>query len=219
MPDALGDLQPADRKGDTRLGRRSAHRRLCAYGSFERPAGIARPAATRTSQCRGADRDRHRHRTGAAPRWRGGDGECLLDPGPRPAHRRCGSRPRFSDHSRSDPGFVRRLRAAQFADRLELPAHRSSYPLLMNGVAQELVLQPTAEVAAARPGALTRAARNWSVRIGAVSLALLALVSICAPWIASADPTLLDPANRDLLPGARVTFTLSDGNTVSHVFR
>jgi len=30
---------------------------------------------------------------------------------------------------------------------------------------------------------------------------------------------LLDPANRDLLPGARVTLTMSDGSTVSHVFR
>jgi len=89
----------------------------------------------------------------------------------------------------------------------------------MNTATQELVLQPTAEAAPARPGALARAARNWSVRIGAVALVLLALVSICAPWIASADPTLLDPANRDLLPGARVTLTMSDGSTVSHVFR
>jgi len=90
---------------------------------------------------------------------------------------------------------------------------------LMNTLVREIELPPTEETRSARPAALVRAVRNWSVRIGGVSLALLALLSICAPWIASADPTLLDPANRDLLPGVRGTVMLSDGTTVSHVFR
>ena len=54
----------------------------------------------------------------------------------------------------------------------------------MNTLVREIELPPTEEeTKPTRPAALVRAVRNWSVRIGGVSLALLALLSICAPWI------------------------------------
>ena len=55
--------------------------------------------------------------------------------------------------------------------------------------------------------------------MGATALVLLALASLCAPLLTSADPTLLDPANRDLLPGATGPITLNSGETMPHLFR
>jgi len=87
----------------------------------------------------------------------------------------------------------------------------------MNATAPEIEFEH-AEAGVARQGALQRALGSWSVRIGGASLALLVLASLLAPWLATADPTLLDPINRDLLPGARATMTLLSGETVPHVF-
>jgi peptide/nickel transport system permease protein len=49
-------------------------------------------------------------------------------------------------------------------------------------------------------------------------LALLALVSLAAPWLSATDPRLLDPVNRDLLPGASSDVVLLDGERVHHTF-
>jgi peptide/nickel transport system permease protein len=68
------------------------------------------------------------------------------------------------------------------------------------------------------PGAWRRLAKNWSVRIGGGVLALLALMSLAAPWLAATDPRLLDPVNRDLLPGASAQVVLLDGEPVQHTF-
>jgi peptide/nickel transport system permease protein len=62
-----------------------------------------------------------------------------------------------------------------------------------------------------------RLAKNWSVRIGGSTLMLLALISLAAPWLSSTDPRLLDPVNRDLLPGASAG-VLVDGERVQHTF-
>ena len=89
----------------------------------------------------------------------------------------------------------------------------------MNALAPEIELELPPAEKSPRPGALSRAAGNWSVRIGATALVFLGLASLCAPWLTSADPTLLDPANRDLLPGAAGILTLSSGEAVPHLFR
>ena len=46
-----------------------------------------------------------------------------------------------------------------------------------------------------------RVRRNTSVRIGGTVMLLLVLVSLAAPWLGTVDPSLFDPASRDLLPG------------------
>jgi len=68
------------------------------------------------------------------------------------------------------------------------------------------------------PGAWRRLAKNWSVRIGGSVLALLTLMCLAAPWLAATDPRLLDPVNRDLLPGASAQVVLPDGEPVQHTF-
>ena len=71
---------------------------------------------------------------------------------------------------------------------------------------------------AAPPTTLRRLAQNWSVRIGGGVLVLLALMCLAAPWLTTTDPRLLDPVNRDLLPGASAQVVLLDGERVQHTF-
>jgi peptide/nickel transport system permease protein len=68
-------------------------------------------------------------------------------------------------------------------------------------------------------GSLWRTLRgNWAVMTGGSVLALLALIALAAPWLGTVDPTLFDPASRDLLPGASGEITNLDGETIAHRF-
>ena len=60
--------------------------------------------------------------------------------------------------------------------------------------------------------------RNWSVRIGGLTLALLLVVSLLAPWLGTVDPTLFDAASRDLKPGAAGEIMTLDGEVLKHTF-
>jgi len=59
---------------------------------------------------------------------------------------------------------------------------------------------------------------NWAVMMGGSVLALLAMIALAAPWLGTVDPTLFDPASRDLLPGASGEITTLEGETVAHRF-
>ena len=69
-----------------------------------------------------------------------------------------------------------------------------------------------------RPATWRRVLRNWSVRIGGIVLVLLGAASLLAPWLGTIDPTLIDPVNRDLLPGTRSEVMLLTGETFEHTF-
>jgi peptide/nickel transport system permease protein len=79
---------------------------------------------------------------------------------------------------------------------------------------------PAASSAIAAPkGGLWRTLRgNWAVMTGGSFLALLALIALAAPWLGTVDPTLFDPASRDLLPGANGEINTLDGETIAHTF-
>lgn len=79
---------------------------------------------------------------------------------------------------------------------------------------------PDAEpVAARRPVPLVRRAlRNGAVRLGGVTLILLILMAAAAPWLGTIDPTAIDPASGNLLPGTRGEFTSLAGDTFQHLF-
>jgi peptide/nickel transport system permease protein len=85
-------------------------------------------------------------------------------------------------------------------------------------------MQPTdasteAAVAVRIKGGLWRTLRgNWAVMTGGSVLVLLALIAIAAPWLGTVDPTLFDPASRDLLPGATGDITDLDGASIAHKF-
>ena len=59
---------------------------------------------------------------------------------------------------------------------------------------------------------------NWSIRIGGGALAFLVLIALFAPWLGTVDPTLFDPASRDLLPGKSGQITTLDGDKLRHTF-
>jgi peptide/nickel transport system permease protein len=76
-----------------------------------------------------------------------------------------------------------------------------------------------AAVAAQIKGGLWRTLKsNWAVMTGGSVLALLALIALAAPWLGTVDPTLFDPASRDLLPGAIGEITNLDGESIAHKF-
>jgi peptide/nickel transport system permease protein len=66
--------------------------------------------------------------------------------------------------------------------------------------------------------AWSRVRRNVSVRIGGSIMLLLVLVALAAPWLGTVDPSLFDPASRDLLPGKAGEITNLEGTTIQHRF-
>ena len=63
-----------------------------------------------------------------------------------------------------------------------------------------------------------RARHNTSVRIGAAVLAVLLAIALAAPWLGTVDPSLFDPASRDLKPWATGEITTLEGETLAHRF-
>ncbi|MFM0012394.1 ABC transporter permease [Paraburkholderia sediminicola] len=63
-----------------------------------------------------------------------------------------------------------------------------------------------------------RVLRNWSVRLGCGALAFLVFLAVAAPWLGTIDPTAMDPASANLLPGARAEFSDLSGATFQHFF-
>jgi len=70
-----------------------------------------------------------------------------------------------------------------------------------------------------QPSLWQRVQRNGSVRLGGAVLLLLVVIAIAAPWLGTVDPSLFDPASRDLLPGKSGEITTLEGETIEHTFR
>jgi peptide/nickel transport system permease protein len=66
--------------------------------------------------------------------------------------------------------------------------------------------------------AWSRVRTSWSVRIGGLVLAVLVVIALIAPWLGTVDPSLFDPASRDLLPGQPGEITTLEGETLKHTF-
>jgi peptide/nickel transport system permease protein len=66
--------------------------------------------------------------------------------------------------------------------------------------------------------AWSRVRASWSVRIGGLVLVVLVAIALLAPWLGTVDPSLFDPASRDLLPGKQGEITTLEGETLKHMF-
>ncbi len=69
-----------------------------------------------------------------------------------------------------------------------------------------------------QPSAWARVRRSTSVRIGGTALALLVVIALLAPWLGTVDPSLFDPASRDLVPGMTGEITTLEGEALKHRF-
>ena len=69
-----------------------------------------------------------------------------------------------------------------------------------------------------QPSAWQRVRRSGSVRFGGLILAVLLVIAVSAPWLGTVDPSLFDPASRDLTPGKTGEITTLDGETLEHRF-
>jgi peptide/nickel transport system permease protein len=63
-----------------------------------------------------------------------------------------------------------------------------------------------------------RVKASVSVRIGGGVITLLVLIALFAPWLGTVDPSLFDPASRDLRPGQVGEITTLEGETLKHRF-
>ncbi len=68
------------------------------------------------------------------------------------------------------------------------------------------------------PSAWQRVRKNTSVRIGGTVMLLLVLLSLLAPWMGTVNPSLFDPASRDLKPGQMGEITTLEGEQLKHRF-
>jgi peptide/nickel transport system permease protein len=69
-----------------------------------------------------------------------------------------------------------------------------------------------------QPSTWHRVLRNGSVRLGGSVLLVLLAIALAAPWLGTVDPSLFDPASRDLLPGKAGEITTLEGETIAHTF-
>ena len=69
-----------------------------------------------------------------------------------------------------------------------------------------------------QPSAWARVRNNGAVRIGGTVMLLLLLIALAAPWLGTVDPSLFDPASRDLLPGKTGEITTLEGEVLKHRF-
>jgi peptide/nickel transport system permease protein len=69
-----------------------------------------------------------------------------------------------------------------------------------------------------QPSIWQRVKRNGSVRLGGIALLLLLAVALAAPWLGTVDPSLFDPASRDLTPGQTGEITTLEGESLQHRF-
>ena len=66
--------------------------------------------------------------------------------------------------------------------------------------------------------AWARVRRSGSVRVGGIALFVLVLIALAAPWLGTVDPSLFDPASRDLTPGKTGEITTLEGEQLKHRF-
>jgi peptide/nickel transport system permease protein len=88
----------------------------------------------------------------------------------------------------------------------------------MNAPANFEALSVEAATIVAQPGTWQRVRRNGSVRLGGIALLILLAVALAAPWLGTVDPSLFDPASRDLTPGQTGEITTLEGETLQHRF-
>ena len=78
---------------------------------------------------------------------------------------------------------------------------------------------PTVAVAPSRPGASARALRNPGVIGGGIVMVLVVVIGLLAPWLGTIDPTAINPAARNRVPGVEFSIRTDTGERIRMVAR
>jgi len=89
----------------------------------------------------------------------------------------------------------------------------TSSDALTAGIAPDAIEAPA--VVARKPGLGRRLLRNWSVLIGGALVLLVLLIGAAAPMLTSADPSAINPSNRNKLPGHETTERNDEGQKIT----
>jgi len=89
----------------------------------------------------------------------------------------------------------------------------TSSDALTAGIAPDAIEAPA--VVARKPGLGRRLLRNWSVLIGGALVLLVLLIGAAAPMLTSADPSAINPSNRNKLPGHETTERNDEGQRIT----
>jgi peptide/nickel transport system permease protein len=81
------------------------------------------------------------------------------------------------------------------------------------GLAADAIEAPA--VVARKPGLVRRLLRNWSVLIGGALVLLILAIGAAAPLLTSADPSAINPSNRNKLPGYQTTERNDEGQKIT----
>jgi len=78
---------------------------------------------------------------------------------------------------------------------------------------------PTVVLTPSRPRASTRALRHPGVIAGGLVMVLVVLIGLLAPWLGTIDPTAINPAARNRVPGAEFSIRTDTGERIKMVAR
>jgi len=91
-----------------------------------------------------------------------------------------------------------------------LPSHPGD---AIQGLPPDTIEAPA--VVVRKPGLLRRLLRNWSVLIGGAIVIAIALVGLAAPLLTTADPSAINPSNRNKTPGTQTTERNDEGQRIT----
>jgi peptide/nickel transport system permease protein len=86
-------------------------------------------------------------------------------------------------------------------------------------MAELTTIEPTVPAAASRPTASARALRHPGVIAGGLVILVVVLIGLLAPWLGTIDPTAINPAARNRVPGMEISMRTDSGERIRRVAR
>ncbi len=86
-------------------------------------------------------------------------------------------------------------------------------------MAELTTIEPAVPATASRPTASTRALRNPGVIGGGLVILLVVLIGLLAPFLGTIDPTAINPAARNRVPGMEISMRTDTGERIKMVAR
>jgi peptide/nickel transport system permease protein len=86
-------------------------------------------------------------------------------------------------------------------------------------MAELTTIEPAVPAVASRPTASARALRHPGVIAGGLVILAVVLIGLLAPWLGTNDPTAINPAARNRVPGMEVSMRTESGERIRKVAR